>query len=177
MKRLLTLLIILLCFASFSFAQQVIQQNGDHKDGGKTMKKNKRVESYMLVQQFLMNAENLDLTYSQRQELDNIKKDYLYPMIQKEADFQISETKVTDMLKEPDFDPEKVKSAIETSIKLTLENAIMSIDALAAIRNAVGMDNFNKLREMMNLMPGEMWNSNDKIKKNQDSSSEQNIAL
>jgi len=177
MLRLSTLILILLCLTSVSFAQQELQEADDIKDKGKTMKKKKRVESYMMVQHFLINASALDLTDSQRQELDNVKKDYLYPMIQKETDFQISEMKIMDLLKETDFDPEKVKSVIEISINLTLENALMSIDALAAIRKAIVMDNFNKLREMMNLMPGGMRKSDDKIKKDQDSSSEQNIAL
>ena len=53
----------------------------------------------------------------------------------------------------------------------------MSIDALAAIRKAVGIDNFNKLIGMMNLMPSEIRKNDDKIKKNQDSSNEQNRAI
>lgn len=171
MKRLLTLMIISFCLTSFSFAQQTIQQDGDLKD--KTMKKKKMVESYMLVQYFLMNSENLDLTSSQRQEIENIKRDYLYPMIQKEKDFKISNVKVMDLLKEPDFEPQEVKSAIETSIKLSMENALMSVDAIAAIRKAVGMDNFNKLREMMNLLPSEMQKNDDEIEKKQDSPNEQ----
>lgn len=175
MKRLLTLLIMLLCITSISFAQQTIEQPGDLKDKSKTMKK--RVESYLLVQYFLVNAENLDLTYSQRQEIEKIKKDYLYPMIQKETDFQISNMKVMDLLKEPDFEPEEVKSAIVSSIKLSMENALMSVDALDAIRKAVGMDNFNILREMMNLSPSETREKDDKKKNNQGPSIEQNKSL
>jgi uncharacterized protein YfkK (UPF0435 family) len=177
MKRLSILVFILLCITSVSFAQQVIQQNGDHKGEVETMKMKKRVKSYVLVQYFLINASALDLTDSQRQDLDNVKKDYLYPMIQKEADFQISEMKVMDMLKETDFDPEKVKSAIKISINLTLENALMSIDALAAIRNAVGLDNFNKLIEMMNFTPSDMRKYKYPIGNDQDSLNEQIRAL
>ncbi len=177
MKRLIMLLTMLLCFTSFSFAQKTIQQDGGLEDKGKTMKKRKMVESYKLVQYFLINAESLDLTYHQRQEIENIKKDYLYPMIQNETDFQISNLEVMDLLKEPDFEPEEVKSAIEKSIKISLENALMSVDALAAIRKAVGMDNFNRLREMMNLSPSEMRDNDDKKKNNQDPSIEQNRSL
>lgn len=154
MKQLFKMLLILLCFTSFSFAQQVIQENDYHKDEPKTMKK--KVESYVLVQYFLMNANTLDLKDSQREKLNNIKKDYLYPMIQKEANFRISEMKVMDLLKKPDFNTDKLKSAIQMSINLTLENALLSIDALDAIRNAVGIDNFNKLIKLMNFSPRDM---------------------
>lgn len=131
------------------------------------------MESYILVERFLINSGALDLPNSQRRKLDKIKQDYLYPMIQKEADFQISEMKVMDLLKETDFDPEKVKKAIELSINLTLENALMSIDALAAIREVVGFDNFNKLRGMVNLMPSDMKKNKYPTDKNQDSFNEQ----
>ncbi len=173
MKILFKMLLISLCLNSFSFAQQVIQQNDDHKGEVETMKMKKRVKSYVLVQYFLINASALDLTDSQRQDLDNVKKDYLDPMIQKEADFRISEVKVMDMLKETDFDPGKVKLAIEISINLTLENALMSIDALAAIRNAVGLDNFNKLIEMMNFTPNDMRKDKDPIENDRDSLNEE----
>ena len=151
MKILITILFISLCLTSFSLAQQDIQQNYEYKDDFKTMEK--RVQSYVMVQYFIANALTLDLTNSQRQQLDNVKKDYLYPMIQKETDFRVSEMKVMDLLKNPDFEAEKVKSAIKNTINLTLENALMSIDALAAIRKAVGIDNFNTLLEMMNSSP------------------------
>ncbi len=177
MKRSLIIVLILFTFTSFSFAQKALQENGDIEYQDSKLKKKKRVESYMLVQEFLLYASTLDLTDSQRRELDNIKEDYLYPMIQNETDFQISEIRVSDMLKAPNFDPEMIKKAIEISIKLTRENAIMSIDALDAIRKVVGIDNFNKLRGMMNLTTGGMIESDDKEKNNQDSSNGQNKSL
>lgn len=166
MIRLSTLMLICLSFTSISIAQQVPQQYEDHNIESKTTNKKKKVESYLMVQHFIMNAEKMDLTYSQRQKLDNIKQEYLYPMIQNEAEFQISEMNVMDLLRQQDFEPEKIKSAIQKSINITLQNALMSIDALAAIREAVGIDNFNILREMMNLIPKEMRDSEDKLKKN-----------
>lgn len=130
-----------------------------------------------MVQEFLQYASILDLADSQRQELDDVKENYLYPMMQREADFQISEMRVSDMLKAPNFDPEKIKKAIEMSIKLTRDNAITSIDALDAIRKTVGIDNFIKLREMMNLTTGGMIESNDEEKNNQGWSNGQNKTL
>jgi Spy/CpxP family protein refolding chaperone len=177
MKRALILVLILLTLTNFSFAQKATQENGDFKYQDTKLKKKKKVESYMLIQEFLQYASTLDLTDSQRQELDNVKENYLYPMMQREADFQISEMRVSDMLKAPNFDPEKIKKAIEISITLTHDNAIMSIDALDAIRKAVGIDNFNKVREMMNLTAGGMIESDDKEKNNQDPSNGQNRAL
>jgi|GEM_PF-1809829 len=175
MKRSLILVLILFTLTSFSFAEKAIQENNDFKYQETKLKKKTRVESYILVQEFLLYANTLDLTDSQRQELDSVKEDYLYPMIQNEVDFQISEMRVSDMLKAPNFDPEKIKKAIEISIKLTRENAIMTVDALDAIRKAVGIDNFNKVREMMNLTTGGILESDDNEK--QDSSHGQNEAL
>lgn len=177
MKRSLILVLILFTLTSISFAQKAMQENDDFKDQDTKLKKKQRVESYILVQEFLLYASTLDLTDSQRQELDSVKEDYLYPMIQNEMDFQISEMRVSDMLKGPNFDPEKIKKAIDISIKLSRDNAIMAIDALDAIRKAVGIDNFNKVREMMNLTTGGMIENDDKEKNNQDSSNEQDGAL
>lgn len=177
MNRLSILMLILLSFTSISIAQQPTKQYDNPNIERKTANKKKRVESYMMVQHFIINAEKLDLTYYQRQQIENIKQDYLYPMIQKEADFQISNMKVMDLLKEADFEPKKIKVAIEKSINLSLENALMSIDALAAIRKAVGVDNFNKLRTMMNLTPSEMQQYDDENKNNQEQAIEQNRSL
>ncbi len=171
------LVLILLALTNFSFAQKAIQENGDFKYQDTKLKKKKKVESYILVQEFLQYASILDLADSQRQELDDVKENYLYPMMQREADFQISEMRVSDMLKAPNFDPEKIKKAIEMSIKLTRDNAITSIDALDAIRKTVGIDNFIKLREMMNLTTGGMIESNDEEKNNQGWSNGQNKTL
>mgnify|MGYP001451911722 FL=1 len=95
-----------------------MEEKGEFNYQDTKIKQKKKVESYRLVQEFLLNASTLDLSESQRQQLDDIKEEYLYPMIQKEADFLISEMRVSDMLKEPDFNPEKIKRAIETSINL-----------------------------------------------------------
>lgn len=174
MKGLISSLLILVCFSSFSSAQQMKVQNdvNDNNVKDETMKTKKEMKSYTMVYYFLMNAMMLDLTDSQRQELDDIKKNYLYPMIEKDMDFQIFQLKVMDMLKEADFDPNKVKTAIEVSINLTRENAIMSIDALAAIRKAVGIDNYKNLIKMMSLMSSENLKSNEKEMKEEDTSNE-----
>ncbi|MAT38208.1 MAG: hypothetical protein CL946_01250 [Ectothiorhodospiraceae bacterium] len=177
MKRSLIVLLAIFSIASVSVAQKSMEEKGEFNYQDTKIKQKKKVESYRLVQEFLLNASTLDLSESQRQQLDDIKEEYLYPMIQKEADFQISEMRVSDMLKEPDFNPEKIKRAIETSINLTRENAIMSIDALDAIRKVVGIDNFNKLRGVMNLTTGGMIESDDKEKDNQNSSNGQNKSL
>jgi hypothetical protein len=174
MKRSLILLLAIFSIASVSVAQQGMGKKGDFNYQDTKIKKEKKVESYRLVQEFLLNASTLDLSESQRQQLDDIKEEYLYPMIQKEADFQISELRVSDMLKEPDFNPEKIKRAIETSINLTRENAIMSVDALNAIKNVIGIQNFNKIRAMMNLFPQK---SGEKIRNDQESSNEDSKSL
>ena len=101
-----------------------------------------------MVRRTLMKAEGLNLTEEQKKELSNIKEQYLYPMVRKEADFRVSHMKIMDMLRDPDFDPLKVKSEIKRANDINLEIANMSIDALAAIRKAIGPENFKKIKTM-----------------------------
>ncbi len=110
----------------------------------------------MMVHHVLMKANILDLTDTQKKELVNIREKYVYPLVRKEADFKISHMKIMDMLQDPNFDPANVKAEIKASNETNLEMANMSIDALAAIRKAIGVENFKKASEMMPMMGGGM---------------------
>ena len=63
----------------------------------------------MVVQHILMKAGALDLTDTQKKELARVKEKYLYPLVQKEADFKISHLKTMDMLHGPDLDSRKAE--------------------------------------------------------------------
>jgi hypothetical protein len=110
----------------------------------------------MMVQHVIMKANTLDLTDAQKKELANIEEKYLYPLVQKEADFKISHMKIMSMLRDPNFDPSKVKAEIKASNDINLEMANTSVDALVAVRNAIGLENFKKARLMMPMVGGGM---------------------
>ena len=165
MRKLLFLL-ILISFTSLSFAQGIMQK----KQGQMGMKGQGMMSRQcgmmppmtmggmysMMVHHVLMKANTLDLTDSQKQDLVNIREKYHYPTVRKEADFKISHMKVMDMLQDPNFDPAKVKAEVKLSNDINLEMANMSIDALTAVRDAIGVENFKKANVMMPMMSGAM---------------------
>jgi Spy/CpxP family protein refolding chaperone len=165
MKRLATSLVILVFIASLSFAQGMMQQKKGQTGGGMMGMQGGMMEHMMggmhpmiysmMVEHVLMRANTLSLTDTQRKELADIKEKYVYPMVHKEADFKISHMKIMDMLQDPNFDPAKVKAQIKASDNINLEMASMSVDALVAIRKAIGVENFKKA-EMMPIMGGKM---------------------
>jgi uncharacterized protein YnzC (UPF0291/DUF896 family) len=102
-----------------------------------------------LVHGAIMCAESLELTDSQKKELEAVREKFLYPMVKKEADFRISHMKIVDMMHDAEFDPAKLKAEIKVANGIELELANMAVDAAVAIRNAVGIDNFKKITGMM----------------------------
>jgi hypothetical protein len=62
---------------------------------------------------------------------------------------------IMNMLQDPNFDPVKLKAEVKASNDINLDMANMSVDALAAIRKAIGVENFKKA-EMMPMMGGRM---------------------
>ncbi len=158
MKRLLISLVILMSAVSLSLAQDPIPEKG--KQMGMMCKDRKssmigRMHPMMystLIHHALMKANSLDLTDVQRKGLAGIPERYIYPIIHKEADLKVSHMKIISMLHDPNFDPAKVKSETKVSNEIKLEMVKMSIDALSAIRNAIGVENFKKISEIKPIM-------------------------
>jgi hypothetical protein len=164
MKRLATSLIVLLFIAGPSFAQGAMQQRGQggmmgwQGQGGMMghmMGEMHPMFYSMMVNHVIMSANTLNLTDTQKKELTDVQEKYVFPMVHKEADFKISHMKIMNMLQDPNFDPAKVKAEIKASNDINLDMANMSVDALAAIRKAVGVENFKKI-EAMPMMSGRM---------------------
>jgi hypothetical protein len=157
MRRLIASVVILLFVSSLSFAQGMMQRKqGQMRMMSKGMMEHMMVGMQhmysMMVHHVLIQANKLDLTDTQRKDLASIREKYVYPMVRKEADFKISHMKIMDMLQDPNFDPAKVKAEVKLSNDINLEMANMSVDALAAIRKAIGVDKFKKISEMMSMM-------------------------
>jgi hypothetical protein len=149
MRKLATSFVILGFIASLSFAQGTMQQREGQTGmmGSGTMGGMHPMIYSMIVNHVLMNANTLKLT--------DIQDKYIYPMIRKEADFKISHMKIMNMLQDPNFDPANVKAEVKASNDINLDMANMSVDALAAVRKAIGVENF-KQAEMMHMMGGRM---------------------
>ncbi len=157
MKALVTTLVVLVFATSLSFAQGMMQEKGEisEKEMGMLSMQGGMSSTMcnMIVHHVFIKANTLNLTDAQRKELVNIRDKYLYPMADKEGDFKISHKKLMTMLQDPNFDPAKVKAEVKSSndINLAIEN--ISVDALTAIRKAIGVENFKKA-EMMPTMSG-----------------------
>ena len=158
-----------MCFTSLALAQgtgqQKDQQKPDMMSNGNMMGMEHGMGSHMMgdsmmysmmVHHIMMKATTLDLTDAQKKEFAGINEKYLYPIVQKEADFKISQMKIMDMIHDPDFDPAKLKSEIKTSNQLNLETADMMVDALAAVRKTLGPENFKQCMQMMPMNQGMM---------------------
>jgi Spy/CpxP family protein refolding chaperone len=121
MRRFMISIAVIICLVNFSFAQGTTQQKegqkvmpGQGMMGMHGMMGGKHVTMYgMMIHHLLMKANNLELTDEQKKELSKINEMYLYPIVQKEADFKISHFKVMDLLHDPNFDPAKVKEEIK----------------------------------------------------------------
>jgi uncharacterized protein YnzC (UPF0291/DUF896 family) len=153
-----------MCLANFSFAQGPIQQKAGQKDmpasgmmGMHGMMGGEHTSMYgMMIHHLLMKANNLELTDEQKKELSKINEMYLYPIVQKDADFKISHIKVMDMLHDPNFDPLKVKEEIKNSNDISLAMADLYVNGLVSIRKTIGLENFKKIMAPTPMMPGQM---------------------
>jgi hypothetical protein len=160
MKRLIGFVLVLMCLASLSFAQQMpeqeTRQGQQMMDIGNMMEKMKGMKDHMksgmhstmytmMIHHILIETNTLDINEAQKNELSAIKEKYLYPIVQKEADFKISHMKIMDMLHDPNFDAEKLRSEIKKSNQINLDLSDMMIDALTSIRKAIGLDNYEQI--------------------------------
>lgn len=163
MRRFMISIAAIICLVNFSFAQGPVQQKAGQKGmpgqgmGMHGMMGGKPTSMYgMMIHHLLMKANNLELTDQQKKELSKINEMYLYPIIEKDADFRISHIKVMDMLHDPNFDPSKVKEQIKNSNDINLAMADLYVDGLVSIRKAIGVENFKKIMTPMPMMGGQM---------------------
>lgn len=164
MRRLIVLIAVIMCFANFSFAQGPMPQKARQKGmphpgtmGMHGVMGGKQSSIYgMMLHHALMKANDLDLTPEQKKELSNVNETYLYPIVQKDADFKISHIKVMDMLHDPNFDPSKIKEELKNSNDINLAMADLYVDGLVSIRKTIGLENFKKIMAPIPITGGEM---------------------
>ena len=102
-----------------------------------------------VVDKLLTNADTLQLTEKQRESLSMIPDKYIYPLRRKEADYDIARMKVNNLMQDPNFDPAQAKKETKILEETALDMANISIDALAGIRSAIGVENFKTILSML----------------------------
>ncbi|HEX9665334.1 MAG TPA: hypothetical protein VGA95_02135 [Thermodesulfobacteriota bacterium] len=164
MRRFIILIAIMVSSVNISFAQGTMQKKEGQKSmpgqgmmGMHGMMGGKHTTMYgMMIHHLLMKANNLELTDQQKKELSKINEMFLYPIVQKEADFKISHIKVMDLLHDPNFDPSKVKEEIKNSNDINLAMADLYVNGLVSIRKTIGLENFKTIMGPMPMMGGQM---------------------
>jgi hypothetical protein len=170
MRRLIISIAVIMCFANLSFAQGTMGQKGGKMGmpghgmmGTHGVMGGKYTSIYgIMLHHTLMKANSLELTDGQKKELSSVNDMYLYPIVQKEADFKISHLKVMDMLHDPNFDPAKVKEEIKNSHEINLAMADLYVNGLVSIRKTIGVENFKKIMEPRPMMRGPMMKKESK---------------
>ncbi len=161
MKRLMLSVLTLALLTGFAMAQGTGQKTDGQTQGtmphghmkgsmygkGSYMSGGSMMYS-MMVRNVITKADALDLTETQKKEIAELSDKYLDPMVQKEADFRTVHMKMMSMMRDPDFDPEALKSAIKTSNDLNMDMADMMVDALADARKTLGPENFKQCMAM-----------------------------
>jgi uncharacterized protein YnzC (UPF0291/DUF896 family) len=172
MRRFIVSIAVIMYLANLSLAQGPMQQDQGQKGmpgpgmmGMHGMMGRNHTSMYgMMIHHLLMKANNLELTDDQKKELSKINETYLYPIVQKDADFKISHIKVMDMLHDPNFDPSKVKEEIKNSNDISLAMADLYVNGLASIRKTIGVDNFKKIMAPPTMPPRQMMKMEGKEK-------------
>ncbi len=102
-----------------------------------------------LLEYFLIEANKLEITDIQRKKLSNLPEKYIYPLTIKESEYKTLVLTVVDILTNPNFDNDKLKSALNKSKSKALEMSLLSVDAIDEIRQIIGIENFKMLLRPM----------------------------
>lgn len=102
-----------------------------------------------VVDKLLTNASHLKLTEKQKTSLSNIPEKYVYPLRKIEAEYDIARMKINKLMKDPDFDLSVAKRETKLLQDVALEMSYLSLDAIAEIRNIVGLENFKTILSML----------------------------
>ena len=150
MKATKMLLVFLFLFTIFLSAEETISDDNKYLDIKKEQK-NKEVSIIQLLEYYLIQANNLEITDDQRERLSDLPKKYIYPMTIKNAEYEISVLDVVDILTNPNFNTAELKSALKKSKAQALEMSLLSVDAIDEIRQIIGLDNFTIIMKAMKM--------------------------
>lgn len=136
-------------FAPTAFARDGYDRGPHHRDRMGHRGPGQRDHMSAMVGQLIKSAESLELTSSQMNRLEDIKQKHLFALIRENAELEIAKIKVKDTVRKPDFNPKGLKERIRAMAEIKLRIAELSVDAMAAVRSTIGMDNYELLVENM----------------------------
>lgn len=150
MKATKMLWVFLIVFTIFLSAEETMSNDYKYIDIKKEQKI-KEVSIIQLLEYYLIQANNLEITDDQRKGLSDLPKKYIYPMTIKNAEYEISVLDVVDILTNPNFNTDELKSALKKSKAQALEMSLLSVDAIDEIRQIIGLDNFTIIMNSMKM--------------------------
>lgn len=156
MSRLIICFLIVVSMISYSYAYPAKPQQ-DESTQNSTGANNEQAELTggtapkisKVIDQLLIYANTLQLTEQQKESLSAIREKYVYPIAKKETDHYIAIMKIRSLMQDPNFDVDQVKKETKILEEIAIEMAYMSIDAMAAIRSIVGIENFKTILSML----------------------------
>lgn len=156
MRRLITCSLIVVSLISYLYAyparpqqDEAFQNSTGPKDKQSELAGGMAPKMSKVVDNLLINANTLQLTEKQKESLSMIPDKYIYPLRKKEADYDIARMKVNNLMQDPTFNPAQAKKETKRLEETALDMANISIDALAEIRSAIGVENFKTILSMM----------------------------
>ena len=152
MRRCVTFLIIIISMITYPFAyparptqDEAFQDNTSVRSQQSIPTSGMAPRMSNVVDMLLINANTLQLTDKQRESLSRIPEKYVYPLRRIEADYDIARMKINSLMQDPEFDTTQAKEETKILQETALEMSYMSIEAIAEIRNIVGLENFKKI--------------------------------
>ena len=154
-KRKIYFLAVLLIFLSMQSSSAISQQdrldyiNSQPHNKTSILKSKTAPRMSAVVDKLLITASQLQLTEKQKTSLSSIPEKYLYPLRRMEAEYDIARMKINNLMKDPDFDLSVVRRETKLLQNVALEMSYLSLDAIAEIRNIIGLENFKTIMSML----------------------------
>lgn len=139
-------------FTATAFARDGHDRDYHHRDKMGHRGPGGRGHMSAMVKRLIKGAESLELTASQMNSLEDIKQKHLFAIIREKAELDIAKIKVKDTAHKPDFNPKVLKEQIRAKGEIKQRIANLSVDAMAAVRATVGVENYQQLIENMPAM-------------------------
>jgi hypothetical protein len=147
MRFVLFPLIILMLTAGIALAEKQ-EKAGSPSERVARIKSGKY--SRMLIS-MVQKTSRLDLTDQQKTNVRQIRTEYIAPIVQEENESRTLQGQFMNQLQESDFDPSEMKTVAKKIDNANAKISDMFIDGIAALREAVGEDNYAKLSPVTNI--------------------------
>jgi len=156
MKKAFFVVAALIFLSAPAFARDGYDRGSHHRDGMGRRGPGHIDHMSAMVGRLIKGAESLELTDGQMNRLEDIQQKHLFAIIRENAELYIAKIKVKDTVHKPAFNPKALKERIRAMAEIKQRIAELSVDAMAAVRSTIGMDNYELLVENMPGLRGPM---------------------